>query len=574
MNYRSALIAIAAYFVINVAGRSTLDLGSPCSMTPAANPVGLRCRSDLQCKRGRCTVPEPPIVFGTPFPSDFSYDCTNYGSLCVGQPDPLLLAVDVCQDAKQLYGSLHSFRTSPSTLPAQVPLTTSAPSCIDDTIGICLGLQLCFAGVNSVEPLYRCVGHLLQLNETVVAIGYPKRNQFPSSIGITGRICDNAPFTMGRCGPSDFCLYHASSAPNLPAICTRLPTKVSLPPQITSLDSSKPTCVQDTSNLCKGFWICYIGNNGIEPVYYCDGEIDDSNGFSNYIGWSHLREVTKLVVDGVANSTTPRLNSVEDGGPQNVGLIAGISVAAALILAVLGYCFYYRLNVGKNPYNSSDGTSIISLKSSKTVDSVHKPNQSVSNLPPSYAFNDAFQYDTIEGSVKSNEYLSNPESLNHHNTDAVASSSWTPNANTDYSLLLTPTAPKAPASFISIPSIPTTLFSTGGDSGAASDTTTTTTASTNIPKFSANTNVHSVPGFYRSLQDYTSNIHGELSYTVDSRVYVTSKPDAEGWCHALIGASAGRVHSSCLGTYWINLKKKSKYNRCAIERGIVWIPCL
>ncbi|KAI9348674.1 hypothetical protein BDR26DRAFT_1000246 [Obelidium mucronatum] len=613
MNYGSALAAMVAVFLaISVSARSTLDLGSPCSMTPATKacwpPVPQR--SSVYSRSLCCSVTSRGKT------SDQSKLQLRLLQLWIAavalardQASPLLTKLvitlrmfvgnfvatgspcDVPPSGETFISRCEASDTClyPSYVTAATDFSTYEPSsgvCVPSALP--LPMPVPAGSPPSCNPCTSVLGHLLQVNEMVLATGSPKRNPFPSSNVGTGQVCDNVPYAISRCGATDFCLYTASNSQNKSAVCTPMSAKGSLPPQITSLDSSKPTCVQDTGNVCQGFWICYIGNNGMEPVYYCDGEIDNSNGFSNYIGWNHPREV-KLVVGGV-NTTAPLTG---DEGSQNVGLIAGIAVAAALILAGLGY-YYWRLKGGKDTDSISDASKL-SLKSSKTVESACPPNQTASNLYSAHALTShVFQKDAtdVESSNNSTEYIS--VSFNQNQEDLISTASPSnPKSNAD--LPGTPTTPAAPISAvsavsISIPSIPMpgapgappklssaigttpalsqneppgnarasmisnptasttarlSLISSTGSSAVGSDTLTTSTA--NNPRFSANINVHSVPGFYRSLQDYTSDVDGELSYTVDSRVYVTSKPDAEGWCNALIGSSAGRVHSSCLG---------------------------
>ncbi|KAJ3015312.1 UNVERIFIED_CONTAM: hypothetical protein HDU68_012801 [Siphonaria sp. JEL0065] len=59
--------------------------------------------------------------------------------------------------------------------------------------------------------------------------------------------------------------------------------------------------------------------------------------------------------------------------------------------------------------------------------------------------------------------------------------------------------------------------------------------------------VTAVPSFYRAIRDYEPMEAGELSLQEHARVYITTRPDSDGWVVGNIGGSVGRVHSSNLG---------------------------
>ncbi|KAI9334914.1 hypothetical protein BDR26DRAFT_920674 [Obelidium mucronatum] len=56
--------------------------------------------------------------------------------------------------------------------------------------------------------------------------------------------------------------------------------------------------------------------------------------------------------------------------------------------------------------------------------------------------------------------------------------------------------------------------------------------------------VSAVPGFYRAVRNHTAQNEGQLSIVEGQRLYITSMPNNEGWCKALLGRQEGWVHAS------------------------------
>ncbi|KAI9334913.1 hypothetical protein BDR26DRAFT_866396, partial [Obelidium mucronatum] len=46
--------------------------------------------------------------------------------------------------------------------------------------------------------------------------------------------------------------------------------------------------------------------------------------------------------------------------------------------------------------------------------------------------------------------------------------------------------------------------------------------------------VSNVPGYYRAIQDHTAESEGQLTIVEGQRLYVTSMPNEDGWCKALL----------------------------------------
>jgi hypothetical protein len=58
--------------------------------------------------------------------------------------------------------------------------------------------------------------------------------------------------------------------------------------------------------------------------------------------------------------------------------------------------------------------------------------------------------------------------------------------------------------------------------------------------------VQAVPGFYKATRNYEAESRGILNLTEGMRVYVTTMPNKDGWCTALMGRQEGWVHASNL----------------------------
>ncbi|KAI9348676.1 hypothetical protein BDR26DRAFT_915780 [Obelidium mucronatum] len=367
--------------------------------------------------------------------------------------------------------------------PPKVPLTIR--SCIPDPSGICLGLGLCYLQETSVEGLFACDGSLIQTNNELnitdnINVG---TSNFTVPTVSTGGVCDNFPEAVGRCAAGDICLYPPAPAnQTAPAVCTKRPAN--LPPKVTSTNSNNPSCIPDsnTRETCSGLWICFIGNNGFESVYYCDGQIDYSKGSPNFIAWHNPFGT----VFGVLSTTPSTINesastSSQSSGPD-VGMIAGVAVGVLLAAGIgltISILAKKRANLKNFDSTTAVAGSIIDEKAFDASISLHMLE------PP-------------------------PPSVTTSATTGIRDS------------------------VVSAPLSPSGIESAIRNSRFEK------------PK-EATWNVQSVPGFYRTLEEFRSEIEDELSYPKDARVYVTSKPDVEGWCHALIAGSYGLVHDSKLG---------------------------
>ncbi|KAJ3014984.1 UNVERIFIED_CONTAM: hypothetical protein HDU68_012932 [Siphonaria sp. JEL0065] len=61
--------------------------------------------------------------------------------------------------------------------------------------------------------------------------------------------------------------------------------------------------------------------------------------------------------------------------------------------------------------------------------------------------------------------------------------------------------------------------------------------------------VTAVPGFYRATSDYVAENDAQLTLKEGQRLYITSLPNADGWCKGLVGKGEGWVHASLLGVF-------------------------
>ncbi|KAJ3021777.1 UNVERIFIED_CONTAM: hypothetical protein HDU68_009448 [Siphonaria sp. JEL0065] len=71
----------------------------------------------------------------------------------------------------------------------------------------------------------------------------------------------------------------------------------------------------------------------------------------------------------------------------------------------------------------------------------------------------------------------------------------------------------------------------------------------NPPSFAPPKPVYSVtavPGFYRALSDHFAENDAQLTLKEGQRLYITSMPNADGWCKGLVGNGEGWVHASLL----------------------------
>ncbi|KAI9348677.1 hypothetical protein BDR26DRAFT_853697 [Obelidium mucronatum] len=524
-----------------VMARSVLEYASSCSPTGK----GWQCGNPLlTCKDGYCVMLPAIVEPTTPRGPSFSSTCSNFASPCLDQGTPATLmcvknpadgigrciasgtgiaSIDqrcdnvenVCQKGLQciagvcrgkvvetgsicnstVAGILTVCKTTDICLVAAgtttsptlgsdptptyakcAPMPPKVPqsrSCIPDPSGICLGLGFCFVEKTSVEVLYYCDGNLIQTNNELNVTGNinVRTSNFTVPTVSTGIVCDKFPEGIGRCGTDDICLYPPAPAnQTAPAVCTKRP--VNLPPKVTSTNSSNPSCIPDSSTreTCSGLWICFIGNNGFESVYYCDGQIDYSKGSPNFIAWHNPFGA----VFGVSNTSTTIESSTNSDGSRtsNTGMIAGIAVGALVIIGLV---------IGGVLYSKKKRSSLNNSVSAAATVGDEKPFDS--SMSPTYAATTTA-------------------------TSALGTSQDSIPLPPSESVVVKPRFEK--------------------------------------PKEVAR-NVQSVPGFYRTLEEFKSDNEDELSYPKDARVYVTSKPDAEGWCHALISGSYGLVHDSKMG---------------------------
>ncbi|KAJ3008651.1 UNVERIFIED_CONTAM: hypothetical protein HDU68_003005 [Siphonaria sp. JEL0065] len=218
--------------------------------------------------------------------------------------------------------------------------------CIQDKNGICLGLPLCgydqnlaAYDQNVAEATFFCDGMLLQQNEGVIPSGsmFPRNTSFAATLAVspTGGVCDGFPVTTSQCGVGDICLWLISSTS---ATCIR--TLSTLPDQITNTDSSNPTCVPEPSGVCLGAWICFLGNNGVEPVYFCDGALVSQHGFNTTLPFHHPLSILSSPSSGGLDVG----GKLDVGGGLNVGMIVGIAAGLLAIIAVVfvGYVSYVK----------------------------------------------------------------------------------------------------------------------------------------------------------------------------------------------------------------------------------------
>ncbi|KAJ3020460.1 UNVERIFIED_CONTAM: hypothetical protein HDU68_010166 [Siphonaria sp. JEL0065] len=289
------------------------------------NGMSLVCRTGLQCVDGTCQG-----------------STVNRGAICNIADQNGIQTVckftDICL--------VPAFTTTGGLLSGQEQTTFSVcapkPEFISlptsqvflDVSGICLGLSIYGFGRNIAEQMFFCDGYLHQSNGTVIPSGvrypYPRNTSFIETLAIsqTGGVCDGFPVTPSRCGAGHICLWLISSTS---AACTT--TLATLPDQITNTNSSNPTCVPEQTGVCLGAWICFLGNNGVEPVYFCDGALVSQNGFNTTLPFHHPLSI---------------LPTSSSGG-LDVGMIAGIVAGLLTIVAVVvvGYAFYVKKATSK-----------------------------------------------------------------------------------------------------------------------------------------------------------------------------------------------------------------------------------
>ncbi|KAJ3020461.1 UNVERIFIED_CONTAM: hypothetical protein HDU68_010167 [Siphonaria sp. JEL0065] len=404
---------------------------------------------------------------------------------------------------------------APPVLPS-LPQSLSIQSCVPDLHGTCLGLPLCFKKKDEVQNVYSCSGHLLQVNASVIAVDAIS-NTLSIPTANTGELCDNLPLTITRCNPADICLYVAapSKSTSLSAVCT--PQPPNLPLQITTTNSNNPTCIPDPNGICHGLWICFIGNNGVEAVYYCDGESQTLNGVAKYVGWIHA-----------AGPIPPaaKINGAGDGG-SNIGLIVGSAIAAVLIVGGVAFAVHAKRFKNKNgevddmreyPFSGLGATN------AKHVNSKVHHNQEQAAVPL-YADSARSIVESVDSATVVDASMA-----------STRSGAGVVETVVDVDATVVDAAPSSPVAVAAADIVPPSA-------------TAINAAITMKARFSKlESTVRSVPGFYKTLNNHVASTEYELSFEKDVRVYVTSKPDMEGWCHALIAGDSGLVHHTQLGT--------------------------